>query len=71
MSSAGTHVRRAASFWGTADATLRVDLVLWVLRTGILAEGRDALRVGAEPVWEPDKRSRSMKDAGLPEDLAI
>ena len=25
MSSAGTHVRRAASFWGTADTTLRVD----------------------------------------------
>ena len=71
MSSAGTHVRRAASFWGAADTTLRVDSVLWVLRTGIFAEGRDVSWVGAEPVWEPDKRSRSMKDAGLPEDLAI
>ena len=68
MSSAGTHVRRAASFWGTVDATLRVDLVLWVLRTGIFAEGRDALRVGTGPVEEPEVRSRSIKDADFPGD---
>ena len=71
MSSAGIHVRRAASFWGTADTTLRVNSVLWVLRTRVSAEGRAALRVGAVPMEEQDERSRSMKDAGFPEGLAI